>query len=159
MKYIIIVNTIHLYYIIIFNIVKFKVKVIFVIKMFFIGFSRNIKVDFYNCEFFVFSFKRQIYLYIYIEIFWFIYIRIFFGFNIWYIQRYRYKYVPEVNRKWYLFYHRDIIFYVFNIDALLKYWLLKQFFRLSIIFSEISLFIAIVTFLFLTVGLILGYDV
>ena len=64
MKCIIIINTVYLYYIIISNIVKFEVKIVFVIKIFFIVFFYNIKINFYNYEFFIFSFKYQIYLYI-----------------------------------------------------------------------------------------------
>ncbi len=68
-KYTIIINTIYIYYIIMFKIVKFEVKVIFIVKIFFVVSFYNIKIDSYNYKFFVFSFRRQIRLYIYIKVF------------------------------------------------------------------------------------------
>ncbi len=69
MKYTIVIDIIYLYYIIISNVVGFEVKVVFVIKMFFVVVFYNVKIDFYNYKFFIFFFRCQIYLYIYIEAF------------------------------------------------------------------------------------------
>src|SRR6266699_1369795 len=68
-KCVIIINTIHLYYIVVSGIVEFKVEVVFFIKVFFTIIPYNIKIDSYNYKFFIFLFKYQIYLYICIEIF------------------------------------------------------------------------------------------
>ncbi len=40
------------------NVVGFKIKVVFVIKMFFAIVLYNIKINFYNYKFFIFFFKR-----------------------------------------------------------------------------------------------------
>ena len=58
MKCTIVINTIYLYYIMIFSVVKFEVKVVFVIGVFFVVILYGVEIDSYNCEFFVFSFKR-----------------------------------------------------------------------------------------------------
>src|SRR6266566_1482657 len=54
MKCIIVVNTVYLYYTIISNVVKFEVKIVFIIRVFFIVFFYSVEVDFYNREFFMF---------------------------------------------------------------------------------------------------------
>ncbi len=58
MKCIIIINIIYLYYTVTSNVVRFKIKVVFVIEIFFIVFFYSVEVNFYNCKFFVFFFKR-----------------------------------------------------------------------------------------------------
>ncbi len=65
MKYTIVVDIIHLYYTVVFNIVGFKVKVVFVIGVFFVVFSYCIEIDSYNCKFFIFfSNAKCIYIFI-----------------------------------------------------------------------------------------------
>ena len=58
-KYIIIVDIIHLYYTIVSNVVKFQIKVVFVIKIFFIVVSYGIEINSYNYEFFVFPLNAK----------------------------------------------------------------------------------------------------
>ncbi len=49
----------------VFNIVWFKVKVVFFVEMFFVVFFRCVKVNFYNCKFFVFFLSvRCVYIFI-----------------------------------------------------------------------------------------------
>ncbi len=65
MKCVIIVDIVHLYYIMIFSVVKFEVNVVFVIGVFFVVSFYNIEIDFYNCEFFVFFLDvRYVYIFI-----------------------------------------------------------------------------------------------
>ena len=57
MKCVIVINVVYLCYTVVFSIIRFEIKVVFIIKMFFVVFSRGIKVDSYNRKFFEFFFK------------------------------------------------------------------------------------------------------
>src|SRR6266566_386714 len=65
MKYIIIINTVYLYYIVMSNIIRFEVRAVFVIRVFFVVFFYNIEVNSYNREFFVFFLNvRCVYIFV-----------------------------------------------------------------------------------------------
>ncbi len=57
MKYIIVIDVIHLYYTVISNIIRLEIKVVFVVWVFFVVSFYNIEVNSYNCEFFMFFFR------------------------------------------------------------------------------------------------------
>ncbi len=57
MKCVVVVDAVYLYYIIVSGVVRFEVRVIFFVQVFFVVIFYGVKVDFYNCEFFIFFFR------------------------------------------------------------------------------------------------------
>ncbi len=57
MKYIIVINIVYLCYSIMSNVVKFEVKIVFIINIFFVDFFRSVEINSYNREFFILSFR------------------------------------------------------------------------------------------------------